>query len=120
MMTDLRSDTRSLMLFEAQKKSAGITYLLWFFCGVLGVHRFYAGATISGLFMLGLAFFGLVFAAQGGLVLWAVLLFVVFVDAFGIPGMIRDHNIALANKLIGPPAPVHNRQTPPPLPRKVG
>jgi TM2 domain-containing membrane protein YozV len=33
-------------------KSKGIAYLLWFFFGFLGIHRFYLGKTGSGLLYL--------------------------------------------------------------------
>ena len=41
-----------------EAKSAGAAYLLWFFLGTLGAHRFYLGKTGSGvaqllLFVLG-------------------------------------------------------------------
>ena len=33
-------------------KSKLVAYLLWFFFGVLGIHRFYLGKTISGVIWL--------------------------------------------------------------------
>ncbi len=40
-------------------KSKGVAYLLWFFFGGLGVHRFYVGKVGTGiLYLLTLGFFG--------------------------------------------------------------
>lgn len=38
--------------YEASRKSTVLAYVLWFFLGSLGVHRFYAGAGRSGLILL--------------------------------------------------------------------
>jgi TM2 domain-containing membrane protein YozV len=45
------SDAARLMQYDAAKKSALIAYVLWFFLGGLGVHRFYLGRTGSGITM---------------------------------------------------------------------
>jgi hypothetical protein len=37
----LSPDTRALMLFEANKKSALVAYILWVFLGLFGGHNFY-------------------------------------------------------------------------------
>ena len=44
-------DAVRLMQYDASKKSAGLAYLLWFFLGGLGVHRFYLGQTGTGIVM---------------------------------------------------------------------
>jgi hypothetical protein len=41
----LSSDTRAMMLFEANKKTALVAYILWFFLGLLGGHNFYLKRT---------------------------------------------------------------------------
>src|SRR5438874_595559 len=41
----LSSDARAMMLFEANKKTAVVAYLLWFFLGLLGGHNFYLKRT---------------------------------------------------------------------------
>ncbi len=76
-------------------RSTAVAYLLWFFFGLLGVHRFYCGRIGTGV----LWFF------TGGLFLigWVV-------DVFLIPGMVRDANAEyLAYHSYGtmnpPPAP---------------
>ena len=42
----------SLAAYEARRRSTAVAYLLWFFLGLLGVHRFYAGETRSAVVML--------------------------------------------------------------------
>ena len=36
-------DARAMMLFEANRKSMAVSYILWIFVGVFGGHRFYNG-----------------------------------------------------------------------------
>jgi TM2 domain-containing membrane protein YozV len=86
-----------LMQYDTAKKSPGFAYLLWFFFGSLGVHRFYLNQPDLGLVMLTLfilswattfvviGFFGLCILA-----LWWL------VDAFLIPGITARANIELA------------------------
>ena len=52
------------MEYDNQKKTPGIAYALWFFLGVVGAHRFYAGDTGYGL--------GLLFTL-GGFGVWALI-----------------------------------------------
>ena len=42
------SDTVVLMQYDANKKSAVVAYLLWFFLGMLGAHRFYLSQPGTG------------------------------------------------------------------------
>lgn len=67
-----------------------ITYVVWFFLGSLGAHRFITGRVGSGLGMLALNglgwltfWFGLGFLIWGALGLWWL------VDAVLIPGWLR-------------------------------
>ena len=86
----LSNDTRALMLFEANKKTALVAYLLWFFVGIFGGHNFYlkrTGVAITQL-ILSITVIGLVITA-----VW------VLVDAFLIPGWIRNQNNLLAMQL---------------------
>ena len=81
---------RALMLFEANKKTALIAYLLWFFVGIFGGHNFYlerTGVAITQL-ILSITVVGLLITG-----VW------VLVDAFLIPGWIRKQNNLLAMKL---------------------
>ena len=52
------------MEYDNQKKTPGIAYALWFFLGVVGAHRFYAGDTGYAL--------GLLFTL-GGFGVWALI-----------------------------------------------
>ncbi|WP_430867253.1 TM2 domain-containing protein [Demequina aurantiaca] len=58
-------------------KSTGVTYVLWFFLGLLGVHQFYMGKTGRGILYL----------LTGGVlgIMW-------FIDLFTIPGQLRAVN----------------------------
>ena len=38
--------------YDNQKKSSVIAYILWFFLGILGVHRFYVGDFFKGILLL--------------------------------------------------------------------
>jgi len=94
-----RSDV-AIVRYQANAKSTALAYVLWFFLGGLGIHRFYLNRTGSGVAMLLLFIFG-----------WATVAFVVglflliplgiwlFVDLFLIPGMVSQHNNALVDKL---------------------
>lgn len=96
------SDVARLMQYDASKKSAGIAYLLWFFLGGLGVHRFYLGETATGavmavIFVLSWFTVAIVvgFVGFGILALWWI------VDAFLIPGIATRKNQELAARLGG-------------------
>ncbi len=60
-----------------QTKSVGLTYVLWFFLGLLGLHKFYLGKVVWGLVYLFTAgLFGLG---------W-------FIDLFTIPAQVENYN----------------------------
>ena len=85
-----------LMRFEAARKSVLVAYLLWFFLGVFGLHRFYLGNVPSGLLMLALWALGTVLSiVLIGYVILVVPLLWWLVDALLIPGMARDRNNAI-------------------------
>jgi TM2 domain-containing membrane protein YozV len=87
------NDAQRMMLYDANKKSAGVAYALWFFFGLFGGHRFYLDRSSTGVVMLCItvaSFFLTViligflgFAAMG---IWLL------IDAFTIPEWIREHN----------------------------
>ncbi|MGA7489986.1 MAG: TM2 domain-containing protein [Xanthobacteraceae bacterium] len=86
----LSNDTRALMLFEANKKTALVAYILWFFLGLFGAHNFYlkrTGVAVAQL-ILTLTLVGMVIT-----VVW------VLVDAFLIPGWVRNQNNLLLTQL---------------------
>ena len=91
------NDAGAMMRYDANKKSVGVAYVLWFFFGYLGAHRFYLGKTGTGILMLLICLLSiplsLVLIGAVGFVIigiWAI------IDAFLIPGMARDFN----NRLI--------------------
>lgn len=94
----MQIDTRKMMQFEANKKSTGVAYLLWFFFGMLGAHRFYLGKSGSGAAILVLTLASLVLMLVGiGFITLLIPSLWVLIDLFTIPGMARDYN----NRLIG-------------------
>ena len=97
----LSADTQALMAFESNKKSVGVAYLLWFFTGGLGGHRFYLGRTGSAVAQLALTVFGWIglLAAGAGLILLIPLGIWLLVDAFTIPGMVSAQNGSLMSRL---------------------
>lgn len=88
------------MMYDANRKSVGVAYLLWFFLGSAGGHRFYTGKTGSAVAMLALTVLGIGLSVIGvGLVLLAAVGIWAIVDAFLIPGWIRTANMRLATSL---------------------
>jgi TM2 domain-containing membrane protein YozV len=86
----LSKDARALLLYDANRKSAVIAYVLWFFLGLFGGHNFYlkrTGVAVTQL-ILSITVIGLVIT-----VVW------VLVDAFLIPGWVRRLNNLLAVQL---------------------
>jgi TM2 domain-containing membrane protein YozV len=83
--------TQELLLIEQRVTNDGrkvaVAYLLWFFLGILGAHRFYLRRPGTALLqlLLNLLIIGIV---------WTV------IDAFLIPGMVRDENAKLRDTLI--------------------
>jgi TM2 domain-containing membrane protein YozV len=86
----LSNDARVLMLYEANKKTALVAYILWFFLGLFGAHNFYLGRTGVAVaqLILSLTIVGMVIT-----IVWAL------VDAFLIPGWVRRQNNLLAAQL---------------------
>jgi TM2 domain-containing membrane protein YozV len=79
------------------QKSVAVSYVLWFFLGNLGIHKFYLRQTGMGVLYLCLGLVGWVtsflvfgFAFLG--VLWIMMI----VDLFLIPGRVRTLNAQLA------------------------
>ena len=97
MMTDTRAvnPARQQMMYDANRKSVGAAYLLWFFLGGFGAHRFYLAQTGTAVAQLLLALLGWIPLFIG----WAVLGVWLFVDLFLIPGIAREENMRLADRL---------------------
>ena len=92
-------NTRLQMMFQAQKKSTGAAYLLWFFLGGFGAHRFYLGQTGTAIAQLLLLLLGWIPFLLG----WAVLSVWWIVDAFLIPGIVQREDMATIQRLGGHP-----------------
>ena len=90
-----REQSRAHMMYHANAKSVGASYLMWFFLGGLGVHRFYLGRTGSGVAQLLLGLLGWLPLFLG----WVVLGLWLVVDAFLIPSIAREENQRLALRL---------------------
>lgn len=86
---------RTQLRFESAKKSTGASYLLWFFLGGFGAHRFYLGRTATGVAQLLLSLLGWMPLFLG----WVALGIWWFVDAFLIPQMIEQENAKLIDRL---------------------
>jgi TM2 domain-containing membrane protein YozV len=83
-----------------EAKSAGAAYLLWFFLGTLGAHRFYLGKTGSGVAQLILFVLGWITMSVGvGVVLLIALGIWWIVDAFLIPGIIANQKEEVRGRL---------------------
>jgi len=80
--------------YDKKKKSVLIAWLLWFFLGGLGIHRFYLGKTLSGIVLLALTI----------LISWATFFIPtaiwLIVDAFLLPKMIGDKNREIEKEII--------------------
>lgn len=100
----LSADTQALMAFESNKKSAGVAYLLWFFTGGIGGHRFYAGRTGSAVGQLILAILGWTTLLLGiGLFFLGVLGLWLLIDVFLLGGIISAYNADLMLRLNATP-----------------
>ena len=94
---DALIQARAHMMYDANRKSTGVAYLLCIFLGGLGIHRFYLGRSGSGAVQLILWFLGWVtlFMAWVPLGIW------VLIDLFLIPSIAREENMRLADKFSG-------------------
>jgi TM2 domain-containing membrane protein YozV len=93
---------RQQMLYDANRKSTGVAYLLWFFLGGFGAHRFYLGQTGTAVAQLILFILGWLTLIVGvGLLLLIAVGIWLFVDLFLIPGIAREQNLRLADRLTG-------------------
>jgi len=107
---------RTQLTFEAQKKSTGAAYLLWFFLGTFGAHRFYLGEFGTAIAQLLLGLLGWIPLFLG----WIVLGIWWLVDLFLIPEIVRRKNMELiamlGGELLQATAPMQPRPAPIPMP----
>nr|WP_263314529.1 TM2 domain-containing protein [Mammaliicoccus sp. Marseille-Q6498] len=68
-----------------RSKSLGVSYLLWFFLGAIGAHRFYYGKTGSAIVILLLTLFTSWWTFGIIVLIWLI------IDAFLIPSWKRKH-----------------------------
>lgn len=95
MYNQLSNEEKMLVNSEVanNKKSVGVSYLLWFFLSSLGIHRMYLGRKGSGVMMLVLSILGWITLAF--FIGWIFLIIVgvwVLVDAFLLPGIVKKAN----------------------------
>ncbi|WP_323007605.1 TM2 domain-containing protein [Pseudorhodobacter sp.] len=84
------NDAVAMMRFQSNSKSTGTAYLLWFFLGGLGGHRFYLGSTGIGVLML-------VCTVLGAFLLFPLIVtgVVAIYDLFTIPSQVQRFNNGL-------------------------
>lgn len=94
------NDAQTMMVYDATKKSMLVSYVLWWFLGMFGAHRFYLGRIPSAVAMLvitlvsallTIVFIG--FIGLGAVGIWWI------IDAFMIPSIVKELNLKLAAKL---------------------
>lgn len=90
-MNDL--DVKQMFEYEEQKTSLLVTYLLWFFIGAFGAHRFFLGKKGTAVAML---------ICTLTIVGYAVTFVWWIVDACLIPGMVKDINREILADITGP------------------
>ncbi len=97
---------RAYVQYDIEKKSLLVAYLLWFFLGYVGAHRFYLGKLISGLVMLVLSAVVLALTIVSfGLFgfLWFLMGLWWLIDALLIPGIVAGRNSRIADRVLGSP-----------------
>ncbi|MNH97179.1 TM2 domain protein [compost metagenome] len=102
MSRKIQLDSRELLLLDSEVKNQGknmvIAYVLWYFLGIFGGHRFYMGKTGSAVaqLILSLTMIGMIVTG-----IWWI------VDAFLTHSWVKEHNQVLENRIID--QIVHNR-----------
>lgn len=95
-----QGDAQTMMMYDVQKKSMAVAYLLWWFLGMFGAHRFYLGQIGSAVAMLiiTLVSFLLTFIFIGFIGLLAVGIWWI-IDAFLVYQIVNQHNMRIARRL---------------------
>lgn len=94
-------ESAKMMIYDAKKKSTGVAYLLWLILGGIGAHRFYAGNIGTGWAYVILQIIGWVTVSAGiGAFCFIIIGVWWLIDAFLLPGMIRQKNLLLAAQLM--------------------
>ncbi|UTH14211.1 TM2 domain-containing protein [Macrococcus equipercicus] len=76
----------------SEKKSGPVAYLLWFFLGSLGVHRFYLGKPATAIVMIVVTLLINWWMFFIPMAIWLI------VDAFLIPGWLKKHEAEVRNR----------------------
>lgn len=88
-------DTRELLLLDSEVKSNGksmlVGYILWYFLGLFGGHRFYMGRTGTAITQLILS---ITVVGMIATFIWWV------IDAFNLHTWIREHNMTIESRLL--------------------
>ena len=94
----ISDDTRALLHYQANAKSAGLAFVFWWFLGMFGAHRFYCDKNNSAVAQLLITVISipLWFLLIGFVSLFANAIWV-FTDVFLISGWIRESNQRLAH-----------------------
>jgi TM2 domain-containing membrane protein YozV len=80
--------------YDKKKKSVALTWILWFFLGGFGIHRFYLGKTTSAVILLILTLVTAWFTFGIPTAIWLI------VDAFLLPKMIGDKNREVEKEIL--------------------
>lgn len=107
-------NTRAHLEYDAAKKSVFVNYLLWFFLGLLSVHRFYTHKWLSGFLQIAVGVIGIlaiipsIFVDLSGarspafdaisFAGWLPFFWIIwlFFDAILIPSWVKRYNLRLA------------------------
>lgn len=94
------TDATMMMAFQVRKKDTVVAFLLWWFLGTLGGHRFYCNRPGSGAAMLvtTLLSIPLCYLCVGFIGVFAVFIWWI-VDAFSISAWVQQHNQEVMNQL---------------------
>ena len=94
------NDPQALMWYQVHKKETSTTFLLWFFLGHFGAHRFYMGKSGSAVAMLLITLLSipLFFVLIGFFTYFAAFIWWI-VDAFLICDWVKEHNAKLAHAI---------------------
>lgn len=88
-------DSRELLLLDSEVKNRGknmfVAYILWYFLGLFGGHRFYMGKTGTAVTQLILSITVIGMIVTG---IWWI------VDAFLTHSWVKEHNANIENQVI--------------------
>ncbi|AWB47078.1 hypothetical protein DCC85_20755 [Paenibacillus sp. CAA11] len=88
-------DARELLLLDSEVKNYGknmfVAYILWYFLGLFGGHRFYTGRTGSAIFQLILTITVIGLAVNW---IWWI------VDAFLVHKWVKEYNYQIENRIL--------------------